>query len=118
MVLVGLLDEKSDTTLLAGDDTDGLYYGINIVFFFYSHSCLAQSKMAASRTLFAIEPSFCAVSADMLEFSPEPVAYLAAVDVPQVKRVARELDAVRPLDERGAASLCQLSTPVLRAFAP
>ena len=31
---------------------------------------------------------------------------LAAVDVPQVQRVAGELDAVGPLDEGGAVALC------------
>lgn len=32
VVLVGLLGEKSDTTLLAGDDTDSLIHIINTVF--------------------------------------------------------------------------------------
>lgn len=64
-------------------------------------------------TLLAIEPSFCAQLANALQ-SAASAAYLAAVDVPQVKRVARELDAICPLDERGAASLCGLSTPIAR----
>lgn len=70
VVLVGLLDEKGDAALLAGDDTDGL---------------------VGDRAL-----------------------VLAAVDVPQVKRVARELDAICPLDERGAASLGNLPGKVVR----
>ena len=37
--------------------------------------------------------------------------YLAAVDVPQVEGVARELHAVGPLDKRCAVSLCPQSVP-------
>jgi hypothetical protein len=37
--------------------------------------------------------------------------YLAAVDAPQVERVARELDAICPLDKRCAVSLCPQSVP-------
>lgn len=43
VVLVGLLDEKGDAALLAGDDTDGLICIVNIVFLvLIPHSCLAQ----------------------------------------------------------------------------
>lgn len=111
VVLVGLLDEKGDTALLAGDDADGLVYIINTVFYFHSVFALGATEDRGSRTLLAIEPSFCAESADAVQTS-KLHAYLAAVEVPQVKRVARELDAICPLDERGAASLCRLSTPI------
>lgn len=40
-------------------------------------------------------------------------AYLAAVDVPQVKRIARELHTIGPLDKRRAVSLYSLSTAAL-----
>lgn len=39
---------------------------------------------------------------------------LAAVDVPQVQRVAGELDAVGPLDEGGAVALGHLPGKVVR----
>jgi hypothetical protein len=58
VVLVGLLDEKSDTTLLAGDDTDSLFQR-------YQHRLLFQFALArgafvvgCGRTLLAMEPSF------------------------------------------------------------
>jgi hypothetical protein len=31
VVLVALLDEKSDTAILAGDDTDSLFQGVSIM---------------------------------------------------------------------------------------
>jgi hypothetical protein len=37
VVLVGLLDEKSDTTLLSGDDANSLLNSINIFSFVYPH---------------------------------------------------------------------------------
>lgn len=58
VVLVGLLDEKSDTTLLAGDDTDGLFqYCQHCPFlqFTYARGAFA---VRCGRTLLAIEPSF------------------------------------------------------------
>jgi hypothetical protein len=66
------------------------------------------------RTLLAMEPSFCAQLVGCLQDSlPLPITYLAAVHSPQVKRVARELHTIRPLDERRAASLCISSIPLL-----
>jgi hypothetical protein len=44
--------------------------------------------------------------------------YLAAVDAPQVKRVARELNTVRPLDKRCAVSLCPQSVPNPKSSLP
>jgi hypothetical protein len=59
------------------------------------------------RTLLAIWPSFYYVLA--ITFNCYVNAYLAAVAVPQVKRVARKLHAIRPLDKRCAVSLCPQS---------
>lgn len=58
VVLVGLLDEKSDTTLLAGDDTDGLFqYCQRCPFLQFTHARGAFA-VRCGRTLLAIEPSF------------------------------------------------------------
>jgi hypothetical protein len=79
------------------------------------HSCeivdyMACSNRCGKRTLLAIWPSFCPKSVDC-GYTSNADTYLAAVDVPQVEGVARELDAVGPLDKRCAVSLCPQSVP-------
>lgn len=79
VVLVGLLDEESDAAVLRGNDTDGLQRGQ-----LHAHGRAEQIQSYLVGNLALV---------------------LAAVDVPQVQRVAGELDAVGPLDEGGAVAL-------------
>ena len=79
VLLVGLLDEELDAAVLAGDDADGLFMNQHS----RSLSCISRwSDLVGDRAL-----------------------VLAAVEVLEVQRVARELDAVGPLDEGGAVAL-------------
>jgi hypothetical protein len=54
VVLVGLLDQKSDTTLLAGDETDSLFRLSTS----YSSLIVFAPGAFVVRTLLAIPPSF------------------------------------------------------------
>jgi hypothetical protein len=93
VVLVGLLDEEGHAAVLGGDDTDGLWESI-------------RTRVAG-------------VGAGQKAYLVGDLALiLAAVQVPQVQRVARELDTVRPLDKRSAVSLCVSSTPIRRRRRP
>ena len=81
VLLVGLLDEELDAAVLAGDDADGLF----------------MNQHSRSLSL-----SWISRWSDLVG---DRALVLAAVEVLEVQRVARELDAVGPLDEGGAVAL-------------
>jgi hypothetical protein len=120
VVLVALLDQESDAAVLSWEDTDGLFHIVSILLYLLHRRmslCRVESRERSvgwifhgGRTLLAMEPSFCLKSANCSRISLRET-YLAAVNVPQVERVARELHAVRPLDKRCAVSLCPQSAP-------
>lgn len=90
VVLVGLLDEELDAAVLSGNDTDGLF----------------DKSTFVPRSFPPLSPPL----SDEEEHPPthllsDLALVLAAVDVPQVQRVARELDAVGALDQSGAVAL-------------
>lgn len=58
VVLVGLLDEKSDTTLGAGDNTDSLFQRCQYRVLCWFACARGAFVVRGSRTLLAMEPSF------------------------------------------------------------
>jgi hypothetical protein len=119
VVLVALLDEKSDTAVLAGDDTDSLFQGVSIMQKEpVMSSCPGIGALLLRIWRVGIESYLVGDLALVLRQVSRMLSkigdsvYLAAVDAPQVEGIAREGDAVRPLHHRGAVALCPQSVAI------
>jgi hypothetical protein len=113
VVLVALLYEESDTAFLARDDADGLF-PLSVPISVSSSSGCAKVFVENFGNSWEFVLSYLVGDLALIlqQVSPmhsnfaQTTTYLAAVQVPQVEGVARELHAVRPLDKGCAVSLC------------